>query len=99
MFIVKFIIKIFLSPVLALTILGQWIGLFLNGISATIFGILSTIVWGLALISLMFGQSTGSETMQMLIAGFILFIIPHIGDWIIERIVLLRCLLGDFIRS
>lgn len=99
MIIVKFIIKIVLLPILMLTVLGQWIGLFLNGISSVIFGILSNLIWGLALISFIFGQSTGAETIKMLIVGFVLFIIPYIGDWLIERIVGLRCVLGNFMRS
>lgn len=99
MIIVKFIIKIALLPILMLAVLGQWIGLFLNGISSVIFGILSTLIWSLALISFMFGQSTGAETIRMLAAGFVLFVLPYIGDWIIERIVGLRIVLGNFMRS
>lgn len=99
MIIVKFIIKIALLPILMLAVLGQWIGLFLNGISSVIFGILSTLIWSLALISFMFGQSTGAETIRMLVVGFVLFVLPYIGDWIIERIVGLRIVLGNFMRS
>ena len=39
------------------------------------------------------------EQLWMLIIAFVIFIIPHIGNWIIERIVMVRCLLGEFIRS
>lgn len=96
---IKSILKIPVLPVLAITILIQWICIFLNTISGVIFGILSTVVWATALLSLLFGQSTDREIMQMLAAGFILFIIPHVGNWIIVRIVVLRCFLGDFLRS
>lgn len=99
MIIVKFIIKIALLPILMLAVLGQWIGLFLNGISSVIFGILSTLIWSLALISFMLGQSTGAETIRMLAVGFVLFVLPYIGNWIIERIVGLRIVLGNFMRS
>lgn len=96
---IKSILKIPVLQVLAITILIQWICIFLNTISGVIFGILSTVVWATALLSLLFGQSTGREIMQMLAAGFILFIIPHVGNWIIVRIVVLRCFLGDFLHS
>lgn len=96
---IKSILKIPALPVLAITTLLQWICIFLNMISGVIFGILSTVVWATALLSLLFGQSTGREILQMLAAGFILFIIPHVGNWIIVRIVVLRCYLGDFLRS
>lgn len=99
MIILKSILKILILPCLAVIILGQWIGLFLNSISSLIFGILSTLIWSLALISLLFGESTGAETMKMLILAFVIFIIPHIGNWIIERIVILRFILSDFLRS
>jgi len=99
MIILKFIIKILILPVLAVIILGQWIGLFLNSISSVIFGILSTLIWSLALLCLLFGESTGAETMKMLIFAFVIFIIPYIGNWIIERIVIIRCILSDFLRS
>jgi hypothetical protein len=36
---------------------------------------------------------------MMIITAFVIFLIPHIGDWMIERITLLRYLVGDFIRS
>ena len=40
-----------------------------------------------------------ADLFDVLIIAFVIFIIPHIGNWIIERIVMFRCLLGDFIRS
>lgn len=99
MIILKFIIKILILPVLAVIILGQWIALFLNSISSVIFGILSTLIWSLVLLCFLFGESTGAETMKMLIFAFVIFIIPHIGNWIIERIVIVRCILSDFLGS
>ena len=98
MIILKFIIKILILPVLAVIILGQWIGLFLNSISSVIFGILSTLIWSLALLCLLFGSQRrrDNEDVDLLI---VIFIIPHIGNWIIERIVIVRCILSDFLKS
>ena len=97
--IIKFILKCIVLPLLLPIILIQWIGIFLNSISSVVFGILSGIVTLTALASFAFGQSTGSETVRMLIIAFVVFIIPHIGNWIIEKIVLLRCALAEFVRS
>lgn len=99
MMIIKFLLKTLLLPVWGMSVLVMWIGLFLNSISATIFGILSTLIWVLTLVSLMFGQATGAEAVKMLILGFICFIIPYIGGWFIERIVMIRCILGDYLHS
>ena len=97
--IIKFILKCIALPLLLPVILIQWIGIFLNSISSVVFGILSGIVTLTALASFAFGQSTGGETVRMLIIAFVVFIIPHIGSWIIEKIVLLRCALAEFVRS
>ena len=97
--IIKFILKCIALPLLLPIVLIQWIGIFLNSISSVVFGILSGICTMTAIASLAFGHSTGGEVIKMLIIAFVIFIIPHIGNWIIERIVMVRCLLGEFIRS
>lgn len=97
--IIKFLLKTLLLPVWVMSVLVMWIALFLNSISSVVFGILSTLIWSLALLCLLFGESTGTETMKMLVFAFIIFTIPHIGNWIIERIVIVRCILSDFLGS
>ena len=49
--------------------------------------------------SLLFGLASGPEFLKMMIAAFVIFLIPYIGNWVVERIALLRFLIGDFIRS
>ena len=83
--IIKFILKCIALPLLLPIVLIQWIGIFLNSISSVIFGILSGICSLTAIASLAFGLSTGGEVIRMLIVAFVVFIIPHIGNWIIER--------------
>ena len=99
MVILKVIVKIILLPVLIAAILLQWIGIFLNGISGVAAGILAFLFVLTGLASLLFGLASGPEFLKMMITAFVIFLIPHIGNWLIERIVLLRCLIGDFIRS
>ena len=99
MLILKVIVKVLLLPVLIAAILVQWIGIFLNSISSVFTGILSFIIVLTGIASLLFGLASGPETLKMLIAAFAVFLIPHLGNWLIERIILLCCMIGDFIRS
>lgn len=85
--------------VLIAVTLFQWIGIFLNSISGVAAGILAFLFVLTGTASLIFGLASGPEFLKMMIAAFAIFLIPHIGNWLIERIILLRCLIGDFIRS
>ena len=93
------IVKIILLPVACVLTLIQWIGIFLNSISGVVMGILSFLFVLTGTASLLFGLASGPEFWKMIITAFVIFLIPHIGDWMIERITLLRYLVGDFIRS
>ena len=95
----KLLSKVVLLPLLLSIILVQWIGIFLNSISSVVFGILSFLLWSITLISLAFGQVSGGEAIRMLILAFMIFILPYVGSWIIERSIVLRCILADFMRS
>lgn len=95
----KMIVKLALLPVVPVAALIQWITIFLNGISGAIFGILSFLFAATGIASLMFGLASGTDFLKLMIAAFVLFLLPHIGNWLIERIALLRGALSDFIRS
>ena len=91
--------ELLLFPVAAALTLIQWIGIFLNSISGVVMGILSFLFVLTGLASLLFGLASGPEFLKMMITAFVIFLIPHIGNWLVERIALLRFLIGDFIRS
>lgn len=97
--VIRFILKTALFPVLMAVTLIQWIGIFLNSISGMFMGILSFLFVLTGLASLAFELASGSEALKMIITAFVIYLIPHIGNWLIERIILLRCMIGDFIRS
>ena len=99
MLILKMIAKIILLPVMIAVILVQWIGIFLNSISGAAAGIPAFLFVLTRTASLIFGLASGQEFLKMMITAFAIFLIPNIGNWMIERIILLRCLIGDFIRS
>ena len=77
----------------------QWIGTFLTGFAGGVFGVLSLLFALVAGASFLFGIASGPEALKMLAVGFVLFILPHIAEWIIIGIIALRCNLADFIRS
>ena len=96
---IRWCVKMVLLPVVFVLMLIQWIGIFLNSISGVIMGILSFLFASTAMASLIFGLVSEAEIMKMMAVALVIFLIPHIGNWLIERIVLLRCMIGDYIRS
>lgn len=99
MTVLKTIAKIALLPVAAVLMVIQWISIFLNSISGVIMGIMSFLFFLTGTASLAFGLASGPEFLRMMAAAFVIFLIPQVGSWFIERIILLRCLIGDFIQS
>lgn len=99
MILIKVLLKLLVLPVLLLVLIAQWIGGFFTGIAAVVLGILSVLFWGFALVGLLFGAITGHEAVEMMIAAFIVFIIPQICGWMINVLGTFRLVLSDFIRS
>lgn len=99
MFLLKLIGKIILIPIILALTLIQWIGIFLNSISGVILGILAFIFALTGIASLIFGLASGSEALKMLIVGFVIFMVPVIGEWFVNMIAVANAGLYDFIRS
>ena len=86
-------------PIMMSATLIQWVGIFLTQFSTVIFHLLAGLLFLIAIAGWMFGIGTGTETLQMLTAGFIVFIIPRISEWLIIRITAIHYGLRDFIKS
>ncbi len=99
MFLLKLLLKLILFPVILAVTLIQWVGIFLMGFSSVIFYILSGIIFLIAALSWAFQVAPGMEVLHMLAIAFGVFIIPHIGEWIIERIATLNAALRGFLRA
>ena len=99
MIFLKIIAKILLIPVIVALTVIQWIGIFLNSISGVILGILAFIFSLTGIASLAFGLASGPEALKMIVAGFVIFMIPVAGEWILTMIEALHTGLCDFIRS
>ena len=99
MFLLKLIGKIILIPIMLALTLIQWAGIFLNSISGVLLGILAFIFALTGIASLVFGLASGSEALRMIIVGFVIFMIPVAGEWILNMIDTLHAGLRKFIRS
>ena len=96
---IKLIIKILVLPLVAAVTLIQWVGIFLTQFSTVIFNLLAGLMFLIAVAGWMFGIGTGADTLRMLAIAFVVFIIPHIAEWLIIRIAVINYGLRDFIKS
>ncbi|MBQ1368531.1 MAG: hypothetical protein IIY45_10680 [Firmicutes bacterium] len=99
MVVLKVIAKILLFPVVVALTVIQWVGIFLNSISGVILGILAFIFALTGISSLAFGLVSGPEAIKMIAAGFVIFMVPVIGEWLTTMIAAANTGLRDFIRS
>lgn len=96
---IRWFVKLVLLPVALVLTLIQWIGIFLNSVSGAVLGILSFIFVLTAVASMIFRLATWQECLAMAAFAFVLFVLPYVGSWLIERIILLHCMIGDYIRT
>ncbi len=99
MFLLKLIGKIILIPIMLALTLIQWAGIFLNSISGVLLGILAFVFALTGIASLVFGLVSGPEALKMIAIGFVIFMIPVIGEWFVNVIIAANTGLRDFIRS
>ncbi len=99
MFLLKLPFKLIAIPLVMAATLIQWIGIFLVGFSSVIFNLFAGLAFMVAIFSYLMRISTGSEALKMLIMAFVVFMVPAIGEWLIERIMGINEGLKDFIRS
>ena len=96
---IKLIIKILVLPLVAAVTLIQWVGIFFTQFSTVIFNLLAGLMFLITIAGWMFGISAGAETLRLLAVAFVVFIIPHIAEWLIIRIAVINYGLRDFIKS
>lgn len=99
MSVLRVIAKILLIPVATALTLLQWIGIFLNSISGVILGVLAFIFALTGIISLAFGLVSGLEALKMIAVGFVIFIIPVTGEWILALLEAVCARVRNYIRS
>ena len=99
MVLLRLILKMLVLPLIAAVTLIQWAGIFLTQFSSVIFNLLAGLMFLIAVAGWMFGIATGAETLKMMTVAFVVFIIPHIAEWLIIRIAAINYGLREFIKS
>lgn len=65
-------------PLILAVWLAKWFVVFLNHCSAWIFYLLGSVLLATAVLSYLLQQSQGMEALQMLVGGFVIFMIPQV---------------------
>ena len=65
-------------PLLLAVWLAKWFVVFLHHCSAWFFYLLGSVLLATAILSYLMHQSQGMEALQMLIGGFVIFMIPQV---------------------
>lgn len=99
MFVLKVILKVLAFPVMLIATLLQWFGVFLVGFSSAVFNILAGLFLLVAGSSYFLGLASGPEALKIMAVGFVIFMIPVIGEWFVSMITVANAGLRDFIRS
>ena len=74
----KLILVMITLPLLLAVWLAKWFVVFLHHCSAWIFYLLGSVLLATAVLSFLMQQSQGVEALQMLIGGFVIFMIPQV---------------------
>ena len=97
--VIRFFLKIALLPVIAAVTLIQWFFIFLIGFSSVVFNMLAGLFLLTAVLSYLMGISDGKEAVGMIATGFVIFMVPVIGEWFVNLIASANAGLCAFIRS
>ena len=74
----KLVLAMITLPLILAVWLIKWFVVFLHHCSAWIFYLLGSVLLATAVLSYLLQQSQGMEALQMLIGGFVIFMIPQV---------------------
>ena len=74
----KLMLVMITLPLLLAVWLAKWFVVFLHHCSAWVFYLLGSVLLATAVVSFLLQQSQGMEALQMLIGGFVIFMIPQV---------------------
>ena len=74
----KLILVMITLPLILAVWLAKWFVVFLHRCSVWIFYLLGSVLLATAILSYLMHQSQGMEALQMLIGGFVIFMIPQV---------------------
>ena len=82
----KLMLVMITLPLILAVWLAKWFVAFLHHCSAWIFYLLGSVLLATAILSYLMQQSQGVEALQMLIGGFVIFMIPQVvGGVVVGR--------------
>ena len=80
----KLMLVMITLPLILAVWLAKWFVVFLHHCSAWIFYLLGSVLLATAVLSFLMQQSQGVEALQMLIGGFVIFMIPQaVGSMVV----------------
>lgn len=94
----KWFAKLAVLPLMLLLKLFEWTGIFLISVSSVVFNLLAGLFFLVGVASYILGLASGPETLRMIAVGFVIFIVPVIGDWFVAMITAANTCLRDFIK-
>lgn len=97
--IIRFLLKMVVFPIMLIVTVIQWFGAFIIGFSSAVFNVLAGLFLLVAVLSYLMGLSAGAEAVKMIVAGFIVFMTPVAGEWIVTAITALNMRMRNSIRS
>ena len=74
----KLMLVMITLPLLLAVWLAKWFVVFLHHCSAWLFYLLGSVLLATAVLSYLLQQSQGMEALQMLVGGFVIFMIPQV---------------------
>ena len=74
----KLMLVMITLPLLLAVWLAKWFVVFLHHCSAWFFYLLGSVLLATAILSYLMHQSQGMEALQMLIGGFVIFMVPQV---------------------
>mgnify|MGYP003187259219 FL=1 len=74
----KLVLVMITLPLLLAVWLAKWFVVFLHHCSAWFFYLLGSVLLATAVLSYLLQQSQGMEALQMLIGGFVIFMVPQV---------------------
>lgn len=76
---IRWLLKLMMTLPLILAVwLAKWFVVFLHHCSAWIFYLLGSVLLATAVLSYLLQQSQGMEALQMVVGGFVIFMIPQV---------------------
>ena len=75
---IRWMLVMITLPLLLAVWLAKWFVVFLHHCSAWFFYLLGSVLLATAILSYLMHQSQGMEALQMLIGGFVIFMIPQV---------------------